>query len=139
MICTMINDVLLLLITPMVVTTYQGRRHIHVTTFHAVLSLRKSVPSDRLQHLVVPVTLLLEMYSINTMLAVAHSRVLDAQAVHVNKYKLSNKIDKIPVDAFLENIVWQSLLPCNINQLMQYFVLYISIKKDPSTKTCNFK
>ena len=105
MICTMINDVLLLLFTPMVVTTYQGKR-IHVTTFHAVLSLRKSVPSDRLQHVVVPVTLLLEMHSINTVLTVAHSRVLTAQAVHVNKHKLSNKIGKIQFDAFLKNIVW---------------------------------
>ena len=139
MICTMINDVLLLLITPMVVTTYQGRRQIHVTTFHAVLSLCKSVPSHRLQHVVVPVTLLLEMYSINTILTVARGRVLTALAVDVNKYKLSNEIGKIPFNAFLKNIVWQSVLPCNINQLMQYFVLYISIKKDPSTKTCNFK
>ena len=87
MICAMINDVLLLLITPMVVSTYQGRRQIHVTTFHAVLSLRKSVPSHRLQHVVVPVTLLLEMHSINTVLTVVHSRVLTAQAVHVNKHK----------------------------------------------------
>ena len=70
----------------MVVSTYQGRRQVHVTTFHAVLYLRKSVPSCRLQHIVVHVSLLLEMHSINTVFTVVRSRVLTAQAVHVNKH-----------------------------------------------------